>query len=116
MNLTQRLLFAPLGSHLPLPRRVFTHVCCFEKTDNLENESGTCWSHTLLHGCCALCGLLPQRMGQTWTEMPGEAEPVIWGPGVNHSEPGVWCWLMVRGQELSLRGVLVLEMWLKEAG
>lgn len=33
-----------------------------------------------------------------------KAVPAIWGPGVSHSElrpePGVCCWLMLRGQEL----------------
>lgn len=80
MHLTQCLLFAPLGSHLPLPQSMLTHVCCFLKISNLENESGTCWSHTVSHGCCALCGLWPQRVGQTRTEMPGEAVPASWGP------------------------------------
>lgn len=48
-------------------------------------------------------------------QMPGEAVPAIWGPAGNpcepRPEPGVCCCL-----QLSLWGVSVLEMWLKEAG
>ncbi|XP_058279627.1 zinc finger protein 385C [Hirundo rustica] len=32
VNLTQRLLFAPLGSHLPLPQRLFTHIAAPKAT------------------------------------------------------------------------------------